>query len=269
VKIEAQRYLYRLGYSNEMLYDVLVGNDDVALTETKFTCQQRFDKTPFYKIIAEYQVDSLYFDRDKLALKIEAIYNALFRKYGTNARIWTFYFYDENDIGATKNWICRGVWREKTQYAIEWTKTYYAYRLNHLNEQISRRESIERHSALIKQIEPLYNQIYTLISIENFEIATFFALISSMQREVAGIGSKANDIPFSDEQTELIVHKMGGFISNVDWFVGDMMIYSKRTDLNEKTIRWMIDRIYIEKCQLSQKECSNVLEELKALGEIY
>jgi hypothetical protein len=90
-----------------------------------------------------------------------------------------------------------------------------------------------------------------------------------MQREVAGIGSKANDIPFSDEQTELIVHKMGGFISNVDWFVGDMMIYSKRTDLNEKTIRWMIDRIYIEKCQLSQKECSNVLEELKALGEIY
>jgi hypothetical protein len=62
---------------------------------------------------------------------------------------------------------------------------------------------------------------------------------------------------------------MGGFISNVDWFVGDMMIYSKRTDLNEKTIRWMIDRIYIEKCQLSQKECSNVLEELKALGEIY
>lgn len=91
VKNEARRYLYRLGYSNEMLYDVLVGTDDVALTETKFECQQRFDKTPFYKIRAEYQVDSLYFDRDKLALKIEAIYNALFRKYGPNARNCSFY----------------------------------------------------------------------------------------------------------------------------------------------------------------------------------
>ena len=249
VKNESRQELRKLGYSKDMLYDTLDGYDDVSLTQTDFNIQE---KASFNKIIAKYRINSLYFDRDKLALEIRKVYEGLFAQYGENARIWTFFYFDENDCGANPNWICRGVWRNDTQYAIEWTQSYHANRLNHLNEQISSQDAIGKYNDLARKVLPYCDSLCNDVEKPNYSLTGFFSLVKEVQPVISEIFIEANNIPFSDATTETFINKAQLFISDVDWFARDMMIYSNRTDLKEQAIRWMIDRIYLPECRQSK-----------------
>lgn len=262
VKTEAIKELRKLGYSKDMLYDTQDGYDEVSLMQTDLRVEKRFDKAAFNKIIAKYRIDSLYFDRYQLALEIGKLYEMLFAQYGKNARICTFFYFDQNDCGSIPNWICLGVWRKDTQYTIEWMKSYHSYRLNHLNEQISRKEAVGKYTKLAKKVLPYCDRIFNYAEKPNYSLDGFLTLVKEVQPAVSEICNEANNIPFSDEKTETFTNKVCLFINDVDWFVGDMMIFFNRTDLKEKTIRWMIDRTYIQKCRQSKENCFIALNEM-------
>lgn len=262
VKTEAIKNLRKLGFSKEMLHDTLDGHDEVFITQTEFHVEKRFDKAPFNKINAKYRINSLYFNRDQLAMEIGKLYERLFAQYGKNARIWTFFYFDENDCGSIPNWICRGVWREDMQYSIEWTKSYHAYRLNHLNEQVSRQEVIGKYTQLASKVLPYCECLLNYVEKPNYSLDDFLTLVKEVQPVVYTICNEANNIPFSDEKIETFINKVWLFISDVDWFVGDMIIFSNRTDLKKQTIRWMIDRTYLQKCKQSKNNYLTALKEI-------
>ena len=100
-KIDIIIELRKLGYSKEMLYDSFEEAyvfEDITLSQISFTVEQRFDKGWFNKIVALYRLNTLYYNRDELAVQIDALYKNFFAQYGENARIWTYFYFDDNDV---------------------------------------------------------------------------------------------------------------------------------------------------------------------------
>lgn len=253
--------LKHLGYSSEILYnepEEKFNFEKTTLTETEFEVNERFDTEKFNKIAAKYCVNTLYFDRDTLCLQIAELYKELFRNHGVNARVWTFFYYDDNDIINT-NWICRGEWPRTDGYEIKWNKSYQSFRLNYMNEQISRNETMSRFSNFAAKIEPFYDQVYKYISNEDYDVPELFALAKRIQQEVRKIFLAAGDIPRADVSTEGFTEAAYMFIANIDWVVGDMVIYAGRTDLKEQYIKWSILRMYIPACEKSKQEYLRLL----------
>lgn len=254
VKRDNSDNLRRLGYS----LDILLNDprEDCApekaiLTATKFKVDSRFDTRQFNKVTAEYRVSTLYFDRDMLSLQIDELYKGLFKKYGTNARIWLFFYYDDNDR-TNANWICRGEWPHADGHEIKWNKDYRDLRLNYMNEQVSRDEAITRFSTLATKIEPFYDLVYSYISCGDYDVLGLFTLVKSIQADVRKIWFAAGDIPRSDVITESFTEAAYIFISNIAWIVDDMVIYANRGEQSDQSIRWMVSKIYIPECEASK-----------------
>lgn len=253
--------LRQLGYSKEMLYDNFdeaYHFDNVNISQTSFTIRQRYDKSWFYKICAEYQINTLYYNRDDLALQISVLYTSFFRLYGDNSRVWTFFYFDENDF-ASKNWICRGCWDAVNQYEIRWNKGYMAYRLNHFNEQIASKDAIDQMVRLVNEINPIYNRIIEYTSHSNYDIHGFFELINDVQAVVRKISENAGSIPYTDLKNQFLPDIAWRYINNIDWLVGDMLIFSNRTDMKDQTIRWMLSNTYLSACEKSKMEYETFL----------
>ena len=251
--------LKRLGYS----LDILLNDpredttfERAKLTETKFKVATHIDTIQFYKVTAEYLVSSLYFDRDALGLQIDGLYKGLLKKYGANARVWTFFYYDDNDY-TNANWICRGEWQQADGYEIKWNKSYHAYRLSYMNEQISRDEAVLRFSTLVENIEPYYSKVWSYVSIKDYDVQGLFSLVKCIQNDVRRIWFAAGDIPRSDVSTEKYTEAAYMFISNVEWIVDDMVFYANRGDQNDQSIRWMISKNYVPQCEKSKVEYSH------------
>ena len=120
VKQEIYNTLRKLGYSKDALYDESDGYqaEDVSLIQEGFEAHKGIGISGMnYKIEGKYRVSTLYFEPGVLALKITRLYENLFAEYGNNAQIWTFYYFDENDIGNI-NWICRGEWDKEVGYKL-------------------------------------------------------------------------------------------------------------------------------------------------------
>lgn len=263
VKSEIIHSLRQLGYSKEILHGDSENAvfDNITLNRTEFIVNKRADKNGvFNKITAKYRVNSLYFNRDKLALDISRLYKGLFLQYGSNARIWTYFYFDDNDV-THANWICMGLWRADTQFKIQWTKGYKDNRLNYMNTQISRAEAISRFAALAEEISPIYDKIYRYTQKAEYNIAGFFALVEKAKSDVMRIANKANEIPYSDVETEKITGLAWMYINDIDWLVGDMTIFSKRDNVKEKTVKWMLEHTYLKKCEDSKRDYLQAMTE--------
>ena len=253
--------LRQLGYSKEMLLDhmgEIYEPEDVSVTQTSFTIERRFDKGYFNKIVAQYRLNTLYYNRDDLALQINDLYADLFNKYGENARIWTYFYFDKNDV-AGANWICMGWWNKENQYEIRWTKEYQAYRLNRFNEQISSEAAINKMITLADEITPIYNDIFNYVSQPDYSLQGFFAVLQDVQPVVRKICDTAGNVPYTDLEHQKLPDSAWSYINNIDWLIGDMLIFSKRPDMKEQVIRWMLHKTYISACEKSKCEFEKLL----------
>ena len=148
----------------------------VSLIQTKLFVDDKGGS--FNKVIVDYRLNTLYYSQDDLALQIDALYRILFIQYGKNARIFTNFYFDNNDV-AGPNWICMGLWNELTAYEIKWS-----------------------------------------------------------------------------------------YISNVEWLVGDMAIFSKRKDIQDQEIKSMLSEIYLSTCEKS-KRAYEMLVQTKGWNGLY
>jgi hypothetical protein len=255
VKNEISDKLRRLGYSREILYIDPEENSEfegITLTETESKVDVRFDPERFNKVIAKYRLNTLYYDRDALSLQIDKLYRRLFARYGANARIWTFFYYDENDL-TNSNWICRGEWPKNDGYAINWNKSFRGFRLHYMNEQISRDEALARFTDLVNRIEPIYDRVYSYVSSADFDVSSFFALIKSIRTDSKDIFLAAGDISRSDADFEKFSEAAYQHIADIDWLIGDMAIFADRADIKEQYIRWSLSNTYIPSCEKSKR----------------
>jgi hypothetical protein len=250
--------LRNLGYTKEVLYDTSEGYqlEDVSLVRVDFNVNKKHDKgEDFYKIEGKYKVSTLYFDPDILAVKISNLYEGLFARYGSNARIWTFYYFDDNDFSALRsNWVCHGLWDKIDGFKIKWNKQYFSQRLHTLNIEVSKNEAIGLALSLVDAITPIYEKITTYTSTPDYELKGLFQLLLSLQSETSNIRRKADDFPYVDFETQKFTEKAISFVYDVILLIDDMIIFSKRTNMNEASIKWMIERDYYERCDKSQRE---------------
>ena len=257
VKSEIIGSLYELGYSSDILYNSFENITDNIPVEITETSRDKYDKNAFVKYVAKCKINSLYFDRDEFISNVSTLYRTLFARYGGNARIWLFFYFDDNDISQA-NWICRTEWNKEQPYTINWTKHYYQTRLSYMNEQASPKEIFERFSALLTKIIPIYIEIHRTV---NNDIECLFEVMATIKRcksEISQISSIAQNIPFGDPDTEKIARLALNFICNVDWLVCDMIIFDNRGDLNtekgKKTDYYLLKSLYIEKCEKSKNK---------------
>jgi hypothetical protein len=170
IKNVIKKRLAEIGFTKEILYHKFENNsfpnDFNVICEDLVLNQRAY----FNKINAKYRVDTVHFDRDKLVFQIKNIYQQLFDTYGYNARIWTYFYYDENDI-VEANWICRTEWKESNPCNIVWNNNYFINRMRYINEQISQNEILERYSPLIAEVSSFYNEICEIISHEDYSIS--------------------------------------------------------------------------------------------------
>jgi len=253
--------LRKLGYFKEALFDI-IGEihepDQVFMTQTSFFTERRFDKEGcFNKIIAKYRVNTLQHNRDDLAIQINNLYAKLFTQYGENARIGIFFYFDENDVFIA-NWICRGLWSKETQYEIRWNNDYQADCLNRLNEQISSETAINSMASLVNELTPAYRKLLAYISQPDYDLKTLFALLQDIQPYVKKRCDDAGSIPYTDFEHQRIPESAWSFISNFDRLIGEMLMFSKRLDMKEQTIRWML-QTYINDCEKPKNEYEKLI----------
>lgn len=134
-----------------------------------------------------------------------------------------------------------------------------AYRLNHFNEQIASKDAIDQMVRLVNEINPIYNRIIEYTSHSNYDIHGFFELINDVQAVVRKISENAGSIPYTDLKNQLLPDIAWRYINNIDWLVGDMLIFSNRTDMKDQTIRWMLSNTYLSACEKSKMEYETFL----------
>lgn len=250
IKSDLIKALGKLGSNKELLYasdDESYSPQEVTISQTEFTTKKIYSEN-CEKITAEYKVSGVLFDRDSLAEQISMMYQNIFKQYGYNARVWTYFYYDDDDK-THANWICRGEWHEPTRFRIVWTKGYHAYRLNYLNEQIASTDAITQMFALADKIMLLYNEMKDFVSQPDYEMKGLFELALRLRQDVYKIKYLSDDIPFTDVENNKVVDVAYTFIDRVDWLFGDLDIMAKRKENNEKAIRYLVEHSYLCDCE--------------------
>ncbi|NLE03417.1 MAG: FRG domain-containing protein, partial [Crenarchaeota archaeon] len=219
IKEQMVKKLYQIGYSKDILYGQLENSrndENLNLIVTKENLGKRGE---FNKYVASYKVSALCYNLDDLIEEIKNIYEQLFIKIGANARVWLYFYYDDEDIKHA-NWICRTEWTESfPHYKIRWTKDYYKERLRNINEQASIKEVISSFSDLLNELMPLYQDIKQSVE-KNKSLNHAILVIQKHKQQIARISKKANNIPFCVTEIDVLAEKALSFINNVDWLVG-------------------------------------------------
>lgn len=260
LKYTIKNRLAEIGFNKEILYHQFENksfHDDFKVICDDFVLNQR---AHFNKINAKYRVDTIHFDREKLAVTINNIYQNLYDTYGYNARIWTYFYYDENDIVET-NWICRAEWKESNHCNIVWNTNYYLNRMRYINEQLSQNEIIERYSPLIAEVSLFYNEICRIISRKDYSIYEIVNKIDEFKARVKLCSNVADEIGRGNPNINRFVEAAYSFIKDVERIIDDIIYYNNQGH-KEVFIRYWFERI-IEDCGKSK---SNLNNESKRLG---
>jgi len=243
VKDSMRQQLRVRGISIDLLYSTSRAEyepEAVTITQTEYEVRQIFDGKPLNKVTGKYKVSSVYFDRDSLYHQINKLYDSLFTENGADARIWTFFYFDDIDTFHS-NWICRGVWDSESCFRIKWNDSYHTNRLMYQNEEISREEAFSRVFEIANEIMPLYEGIRKIALKPDYTLAELTKYVDSVHAKVRELFLKSQNIPFTDVEADKIVGKILSFIFEVHLLIGATKLYLHREDVNEKWIRYHTD----------------------------
>lgn len=239
-----------LGFIHDVLYQVFESTNttkNFSLTKTKFEVH---DKYEFQKILANYQISSISFDKEELIKKIDEIYKNLFSTYGANTRIWLYIYLDENDL-TEGNFICRTKWHQDSHYTIEWTKDYFTRRFSYINEQASKQEIFERFGDLIQIINPALDDISDFVSNIMYSIDDLVDKIQSYKNQVKLASFRSDDIPKGNCDIEKFSKAAYAYIKDVERLVDEMLLYSSRGEKDQFLRYWV--EVLITNCKNSKK----------------
>ena len=264
IKNSIQFELHKRGISidmllntNELEYDA----EEISLSQTKLNLSKIYDKKQINKVIAHYKVSSIYFDRDSLYREIVSQYNSLFVEYESDARIWTFFYCDDLDTSHA-NWVCRGVCDSSNAYRVVWNNAYHTNRLMYQNQEISKKEAFERIVAITDKVVPLFEGMKCIIVKPDYQIIDLKEYVTNVHKEISDLYMNAQDIPFTDPETEKDVEKILGFIGEVALLFSDTYIYLHREEVNEKWIRYHAEHT-IKVCSDKASVCFQIRQEYK------
>ena len=244
VKEEMVHELKKLGFTKEFLYDESDGfqSEEITLLQIDFTIREGFDsKGKFYKITGKYLVSTIYYEDGDLAIKVSGLHKMLFSKYGDNARIWTLFYYDENDL-AINNWLCRSQWKKDVGYELIWSKDYRTRRQFYMNSKVSNDDVIRLVTELIEEVMPYYNDLKKCTENPDYDFNELLELATSMQSKLNKINMKAGDLPASDYNTQKLIESAQLFICDVSNIADHTIMhsnYENQTDGARKHgLRW-------------------------------
>jgi FRG domain. len=254
IKNEISAKLKELGFIHDILYQVFENTNTSSkfvLKQTKFDLHDRFE---FKKILANYQIDNICFDRDELVKQIDDIYNKLFLCYGTNARIWLHIYLDENDL-AEGNFICRTEWNKNYPYTIKWTKDYYLRRFSYINEQVSEQEVIEKFSDLIQAVTPAFDEISRCVLNRQYQLEYLLDRIQLYRDQVKLASYKADDIPKGNYEIEKFSNAAYAYIKDVERLIDEMVLYSSRGE-KEQFLKYWVE-VLLKDCKKTKEKLEN------------
>lgn len=248
--------LKRIGYDRDILYGAFdfQPNPELIIKKENIEIQDRYD---FYKIVAEYRLDDLKFNRDNLVGIIENIYKEYFRKYGDNARIWLFFSYDEHDE-SNGNWVCRAQWNRDKKYKIEWNTNYYSNRLRNMNEEISRAELITKFRSKLIDAAQIHEIIISHVKNELYDINEFIRLIKEFKSIISKVFIEVSNIGKGDISIEKFAQAAGQYISDVNVLVNEISLYAERGE-NEQFLRYWTE--------VRLKDCNESWEKLELVSK--
>jgi hypothetical protein len=246
IKNEITEKLEEIGFTKDTLYQTFensANSSNFSLTQVNIDLHRR---AGFNKIVANYQIDKISFNRDELTKRISDIYVNLFSIYGSNARIWLYFYLDENDL-VDGNFICRTEWSEDHPYTIKWTKDYYINRMRYINEQISPEEIISSFTSLVGVVSSAYNEIIKIVLQDNYHIDLLFSKIEQYKKSVKKCSCNADDIGKGNVIVEQYSQAAYMFIKDVERLIDDILFY-KDKGMNERFLRYW--------CEALLKDCT-------------
>ncbi|MFW2490215.1 FRG domain-containing protein [Clostridium chromiireducens] len=134
-KIEIRNYLKKYGISKAVLYD----NVNSSCGKLKYSIIERHvqSKPNFNKVILDVRVSDVVFVESEIYKIVSAVFRKTKGKYGSNARIFIYVYYDEEDIRAS-NWIARpSPINDFKEFQVNFNDNYHAKRMLYFNEEIS------------------------------------------------------------------------------------------------------------------------------------
>ena len=134
-KIEIRNYLKKYGISKAVLYD----NVDSSCGQLKYYIIERNvqSRLNFNKVILDVIVSDIIFVESEINKIVSEVFKKIKGKYGSNARIFIYVYYDEEDIRAS-NWIARpSPINGFKEFQINFNDNYHANRMIYFNEEIS------------------------------------------------------------------------------------------------------------------------------------
>ena len=249
IKNEICEKLRNLGFIHDVMYQVFENSkvsSNFVLKQTKFKLSDRFE---FNKIVAEYQISSIYFDRDELVKQINNIYNKLCSRYGLNAHIYLYIYFDENDL-VEGNYICRTVWTEDNLYTLRWTKDYYLKRFRYINEQVSEQEVIEKFIESVKAVDPAFDEILQCVLDKSYQLDYLIDIIQFHKVKLNKISYSIDDFPKGNSKIEKFANVASDYIKEVEHLINEIILYSSRGE-KEQFLRYWIE-VLIKDCKKSK-----------------
>lgn len=251
-KREIAYNLEKIGYTREILYGTFENESyiDLELENEEFNVYNNFD---FYKVVATYKLDSLIFDRDNLIFLMEEIYESLFNKYGYNARIWLYFYFDKNDL-VEGNFICRTQWNKIDKYKIIWERNYYLKRLRYMNEQISTEELINKFKPRVKKAIQINKDIENIVSNEIYDVKKLVNKILEYKTEIRKVFIEISNIGKGNYDVEKYAQVAECYIGEVDRLINEISLYESRGE-SEQFLRYWTE--------VKLRDCRKSLENLK------
>jgi uncharacterized protein YdcH (DUF465 family) len=259
IKNKVATRLERIGFTQSILYQTFesaVTSCDFNLTQEKFDLYRRAD---FNKIVANYRVDNIAFNRGELAKRISHIYDKLFYEYGFNARIWLYFYFDENDL-VESNFICRTEWKKDSPFIVKWTKDYYMRRMSYINEQISRNEVIDKFASLIEEVNVAYKEINDCVSERNYSLEALIKEIEKHKIQVKDSSHKVDDIAKGNFEIERYSEAAYSYIKDVERLIDEMLLYHSRGE-KEQFLRYWCQAL-LEDCQKAKFKLDEIVASL-------
>ena len=256
LKTQIKNQLSVLGYCSDVIYErheLLTTTSDFNVIQEKTDIQRR---AGFAKVIVQYSVSCVYFNMDALTDRICTLYESFFMKYGANARIWLFFYFDQNDVDKA-NWICRTEWQEGDTWRIKWNNEYYSKRLSYINEEISFDMAYKMIYPLLSEARTMYGEA---ISAFEKDMSIFQDNIVRQAKRMESIFLRSGDVPYVEVKFEPFMEKALAYISTVEQLYTDISIYSMRGE-SAKFISYWFD-VLMKKCVECERELIQICNEL-------
>jgi len=233
-KLNIKERLKKEGYTKEKLY-LLPENylfDDVTIIKEDISVEMFPDITNktknFYCLRGWYKISTRYFDKIALEAKIDELHKRLFSQYGNNARIYSYFYFDENDR-IRANFICKYMWYKNSGHKLEWSdeRNYEFRRFMSVNSEVSKDTAINEACNIVKHSNIIYTAIKSHISITNYDIDKLFHVAESFSEDMQEIMRK--DIPSGDSEIQHIIETAEGFRIDVYNLICDLTNKQSRT----------------------------------------